>query len=113
MATVQQVLAGMESRFHRVFGEVAEKAVVLGLMTNKVVEGVLLPEAACGAEEAIELGASEAFPGFALAQHRVTIWKGDEQVKVVGHDDKAMHLIAVAVKVEQAIAHDGGASWVS
>ena len=97
--------------FEGVFGEVAEESMVLGLVADEVIEGVWLPEATCGAETAVEVGGGEAFPRFALAQHGVTIWKGYEHVKVIGHDDEAMHLVAIAVEVEQAVMHDVGTFW--
>ena len=97
--------------FEGVFGEVAEESVVLGLVADEVVEGVLLPETTRGAETAVQVGGGEAFPGFALAQHGVTIWKADEHVKVIGHDDEAVHLVAIAVEVEQAVMHDLGTFW--
>lgn len=113
VGVVEDVFVRLESGSGGVFGEVAKEAVVLGLMTDEVIKGVLLPEATSGAEVAVELGANEAFPGLTLRQHRLPVWKGDEQVQVVRHDDERVHLIADAIEMEKAVADEGGAFGVS
>ena len=108
MATVHPGLAVRQPGVGWVFGNVALQAVELRLVADEVIKGILLPEAAFLTEAAIDLRSGEVLPRLALLQHGGFPVEGGEQVDVVWHDDEVEHLVAVAMKVEEAILDDLG-----
>lgn len=71
-----------------------------------MVKTILLPKAALAAEKAVDFCRREVFPRFTLSKHDLRVRKCRHEMDMVGHHDEISQLIAITVKVTQAVRND-------
>jgi hypothetical protein len=88
-------------------------AEVLGT-ADEAVEVVGLPEGIQGAEAGlVDETARNAFPALERVGEGFAVPEGEEHVDVIGHDDVAPEVVALAVEVLQAVGDDLGEAWIT
>ncbi len=89
------------------------RAEVLGTL-DEAVEGIGLPEGIQGAEAgSVDETARNAFPALQRVGQRFAIAEGEEHVDVIGHDDVAPEVVALAVEVMEAVGDDLSEAWIT
>jgi hypothetical protein len=86
---------------------------VLGT-ANEAVEVIGLPEGIQGAEAGfVDETARNAFPALERVGEGFVVAQGEEDVDVIGHDDVAPEVVALAVEVMQAVGDDLSEMWIT
>ncbi len=81
---------------------------------DEAVEVIGLPEGTQGAEAGfVDETAGNAFPALERVRERFAVAEGEEDVDVIGHDDVAPEVVAMAVEVMQAFGDDLGEAWIT
>jgi hypothetical protein len=57
--------------------------------------------------------ARNAFPALQRVEQRFAIAEGEEDVDVIGHDDIAPEVVALAVEVMEAVGDDLSEAWIT
>lgn len=81
---------------------------------DEAVEVIGLPEGIQGTEAGfVDETARNAFPALERVGEGFAVAEGEEDVDVIGHDDVAPEIVALAVEVMQAVGDDLREAWIS
>ena len=81
---------------------------------DEAVEVIGLPEGIQGAETCfMNQSARNAFPALERVGEGFAVAEGEEDVDVIGHDDVAPEVVALAVEVMEAVGGDWGDAWIT
>ena len=81
---------------------------------NESVEVIGLPEGILGAEAGfVDETARNAFPSLQRVGQRFAIAEREEHMDVIGHDDVTPEVVALTVKVMEAVGDDLGEAWIT
>lgn len=81
---------------------------------DEAVEVIGLPEGIQGAEAGLgDETARNAFPALQRVGEGFAVAEGEERMDVIGHDDVAPEVVALAVEVLEAVGNDWGEAWIT
>ncbi len=81
---------------------------------DEAVEVIGLPEGIQGAEaRLVAETARNAFPALERVGERFAVAEGEERMDVIGKDDVAPEVVALAVEVMEAVGDDWGEAWIT
>lgn len=104
LASLPKHKTRLQARFGRIFANVGTHGA----------EIVGLPEGIEGAEAVfVDETARNAFPALQRVEQRFAIAEGEEDVDVIGHDDIAPEVVALAVEVMEAVGDDLSEPWIT
>lgn len=104
----------LQTRFRRILANVSlHGAEVLGT-ADEAVKVIGLPEGIQGAEAGfVDETARYAFPAFERVGEGFAVAEREEDVDVIGHNDVAPEVVALAVEVMEAVGDDLGEAWIT
>ncbi len=98
-----------KTRFEARFG----RAEVLGT-ADEAFEVIGLPEGIQSTEaRLVDETARNAFPALERVGERFAVAEGEERMDVIGHDEFAPEVVALAVEVMEAVGDDLGEAWIT
>ena len=81
---------------------------------DEAVEVIGLPEGIQGAEAGfVDQTARNAFPALERVGEGLAVAEGEERMDLIGHDDVAPEVVALAVEVMEAVGDDLGEAWIT
>lgn len=105
---------GLQARFRRILANVSLHGAEVLKATNEPIKVIGLPEGIEVTETRfVDETARNAFPALPRVGEGLAVAQGEEDVDVIGHDDVAPEVVALAVEVMEAVGDDLSEAWIT